>query len=329
MCVALFATVTARADTADEASRLFTEGFALQKAGKYTEACAKFVQSYDLDRKASRPAPGTQLNLGDCAEREGQFHKAYLLFDDAFHEYDRRIKEAQAQLAKDPASADAKRELDRAVAGKRVAREHADALAPKLAKVVVRIAEPGLAGLAVRVGDRAVPAAAEIVDYRDAGPVTITATAPGRKTFTTSTEAVAGKQVVVEVSLGTTGGSDRPDDVPGSGKRKTRIRLAYGLGIGGVVLLGISGSFGLAANSQYDKAAKNCVNIGGKLMCPQSAADDIDKAGTKADVATVLGIGGVLLVGGAAVLYFTAPREVAVVPMASASSAGVSVVGRF
>lgn len=330
--VVLIATV-ARADN-DDASRLFNEGLALQKDGKYTEACAKFTQSYDLDRKASRPAPGTQLNLGDCAERQGQLRKAYLLFDDAAHEYDRRAKTAEALLAKDQNGAEAKRDLDRATAGSRLARERATGLAPKLAKVVVRVAESGVEGLAVRIGDRAVPPSVEIIEYVDAGNLTITATAPGREPFSTSAKAESGRQVVVEIpSLKQIGREalPKPPEVAAPHRQKSRVRLAEGLGAGGLVLIGVSVVVGLAANSQYDAAAKNCTTgTTGGLMCSTHDAAEIDNAGNKADLATYLGIGGGLLAVGAVVVFFTAPKEgIALAPMASTSAAGVTVSGHF
>ncbi|HUS27770.1 MAG TPA: tetratricopeptide repeat protein, partial [Kofleriaceae bacterium] len=43
-----------------EGARLFEEGRALAKDGKYVEACATFEKSLQLD-----PAPGTKLNYGD------------------------------------------------------------------------------------------------------------------------------------------------------------------------------------------------------------------------------------------------------------------------
>jgi hypothetical protein len=87
---------------------------------------------------------------------------------------------------------------------------------------------------------------------------------------------------------------------------------------------------GLGASSQYNDAEKLCTPGSDGLVCPPDAAADIEDAGSKADLATVLGIGGTALVVAGAVLYFTAPREgVAVAPMASATTAGMSISGRF
>src|SRR5512138_2427235 len=129
--------MVAEAAHADDATDRFNEGQALKEAGKLKEACAKFLQSYDLDRKANRPAPGTQLNLADCAEHDGQLRKAYLLYDDSARAYDARAKAAEAAVAKDPNSVDAKRDLERATAGAKFAREHAQTVSLRLGKVVV------------------------------------------------------------------------------------------------------------------------------------------------------------------------------------------------
>ena len=48
-----------------------------------------------------------------------------------------------------------------------------------------------------------------------------------------------------------------------------------------------------------------------------------------ANVGTALGIGGGVLVGAGVVLFLTAPKDVVVTPTATASSGGISVVGRF
>jgi tetratricopeptide (TPR) repeat protein len=324
----LLCSAVALADEA-ESKKLFEEGLALQAANKFPDACAKFQKSYDVDTREGRPAPGTRLNLGDCAEREGQLRKAWLLFDTAAQEYDRRAKAAEGILAKDPNSADGKQALERANAGKRLARERADALSPKLAKVVVRIVEPTIDGYSVRIGDRAVSPAAEIVELLDAGNVQITASAPGREPFTTNAKAESGKQVVVEIPALRVIGGGKPDKSGGVAgvRNKKRVRIAYGLGGGGLVLLGVSTVIGLGAKSKYDDAKAMCPAF---PECPPGPFSDIESAGSRADLATVLGIGGIGLVAAGAVVYFTAPREgVVVTPTASPGGGGVMVRGRF
>jgi hypothetical protein len=317
----------ARADNAGEATKLFEEGRALLEQKKYDEACAKFARSSELDRK-----PGTQLNLGECAERTGQLRRAWLLFDDAAREYERIRKVADARLVEDPSSADAARDIQVASAGARFARERADALSPRLAKVIVRLAGVRAEGLAIRIGDRAVPPATEIIELLDAGTIAIAVTAPGRESYTTTARAESGKQVVVEVpELRITGKVDAsPDPATEPARRKSRVWLALGLGAGGVLALATTAAVGLSARSQYNTAAKQCTRDGDQLVCPPGPHADITSAGRKADIATVAGIAGGLLAAGAVVVYFTAPYErVSVTPLASPSGVGMSVSGRF
>ena len=293
--VALVGVPRARADNAAEATKLFEEGLALQKEGKHADACVRFAKSYELDRQASRPAPGTQLNLGDCAEREGQLRKAWLLFDDAAREYERRGKAAQATLAKDPASADAKRDAERAAAGGKLAHERADA-----------------------------------------GDVAVSVRAPGREPYQTLAKAESGKQVIVDVPALRSLSTKDPvkiethTDAIAGGRDSGRVRVAYVLVGGSAVAVIVGSAFGLKARSKYSDAEKLCNHDGGSLHCPADASADIDSAGKKADISTYSFVGAGLLFAGAAVVYFTAPREhVQIAPTASPSGAGVSLSGRF
>lgn len=297
---------------AAEGARLFEEGRALVKEGKFAEACEKFAQSYQLDR-----APGTQLNLGDCAEREGKLRKAWLLFDDAARAYQKGGREAAAKLAR-----------DRAVA-----------LEPRLATVIVKVAEPGLSGLVLRIGDHGAAPAAQIVEHLEPGAVTITASAPGHKPFTATVTCEVGKQITVELALPPVNGAGEPP--PGGGvpraepahgpRDPSRVRLAFGLGIGGGAAFVVSGILGLSARSTYQDAERDhCTRTGGQLQCDDEGLDAIDSAGTRANIATAVAIGGGALVAAGAILYFTAPREqIQVAPMASETSLGLAVGTRF
>jgi hypothetical protein len=290
-----------------EAKRLFAEARSLVDQGKLVEACELFQKSYDLER-----AGGTMLNLGDCAAREGKFRRAWLLYDAAAHEYDRTQKPAGAKLARDSA----------------------DALASKLATIVVRLAEPRLVGLTVRIGDRATPPAAVITERLDAGPVSIVVNAPGRESFKTTAVAESNHQVVVEVpalTVAAGAGPPAPIDAGAGPRKRGRVYLAAGLAGAGVIGLAVSGVLGLSARSAYNSAhADHCLDLGSGWECSDVGRDKIEDAGKTADVATVLGIGGGLLVVAGAVVFFTAPREtVTVAPITTPSSVGFAVSGRF
>jgi hypothetical protein len=296
-----------------EATRLFDEARALGEQGKLEESCALFQKSYDLERAA-----GTMLNLGDCAAREGKYRRAWLLYDAAAQEYERMQKTASAKFA----------------------REHADALASKLGTIVVRIAEPRLVGLTVRIGDRATPPAAVITERLDAGPVKIVVSAPGRESFKTTAVTESNHQVVVEVpalamaaGVGPSppGGTGAPVDAGAGPRKRSRVYLAAGIAGAGVLGLAVSGVLGLSARSAYNSAhADHCTELGSGWACDDVGRDKIDDAGKSADIATAIGIGGGLLVVAGAVVFFTAPREaVTVAPITTASSVGLALSGRF
>ena len=94
------------------AEALFLEGRKLIDKGQLREACAKFAASQKLS-----PGAGTLLNLGDCYEREGRTAAAWATFREAI---------------------DAARTAGRADREK-MARERAQILEPKLARIQVTI----------------------------------------------------------------------------------------------------------------------------------------------------------------------------------------------
>ena len=107
--------VEARAVTPEDraaADQLFNDGRAAVKTGNYEVGCAKLASSQALD-----PTSGTLLALGDCYELAGRTASAWATFSDAA---------AMAANAKDQA-----REEE--------ATRRADALAPRLSKLVVEL----------------------------------------------------------------------------------------------------------------------------------------------------------------------------------------------
>src|SRR5215475_3725385 len=58
-----------------EAEALFREGRKLMKRQSYAAACDKFEASERLE-----PAIGTELNLADCRQRNGQLASAWAMF---------------------------------------------------------------------------------------------------------------------------------------------------------------------------------------------------------------------------------------------------------
>ena len=282
---------------ATEASAIFERGRELAKVGRFAEACQLFARSYDLD-----PALGTAVNLADCLERQGQLRRAWELFDVVA----RNSQNVQSRA--------------------RLARQRADALAVRLATVVVTMRDPRPAGLAVRIGDREVPPAAEIRDMIEPRDVEVVATAPGRPTFRTVLHAVAGATVSVDIPA-----FAADDEPPATRRRRSRVYLAAGLGAAGAAGLGVSLGLAISAKRTYDGAfPDDCMRSGGGVICNARGTATTDRAGRRADVATGFAIAGGVLAGVAAAVFLTAPREaVGVAPIAGARALGVGIVGRF
>jgi tetratricopeptide (TPR) repeat protein len=299
-----------------EGTRLFEEGRELAKSGKFAEACEAFQKSFAIDR-----APGTSLNYGDCLEKLGQLRKAWQMYDEAAREFD-KLGDARGKFA----------------------HERATAVAPKLGTLTVKVAEPKLPGLIVMIANESLPPQAQMVERYEPGSIEVTASAPGRTAFTSTARTAAGANVIVEIpplaaSDSTTPPATPPDDSkhpppPPVGTRRSpsRVKLAIGLGAGGGGALIVGGILALSARSSYNDAidSLDCTKASRMLFCNQKGADQVNSAGTRANVATAFTIGGGLLAATAVVLFVTAPREpVELRPMASADSVGLRVSGSF
>jgi len=273
-----------------EAGALFVRGRELKSAGRLAEACELFDRSYQLD-----PAPGTGLNLADCFEQRGQLRRAWELFE---------------RLARDPAGGASRVQL---------ARKRADALIAKLATVIVTLRDPIAVGLSIQLGDQALAPAPEIRAVIAPGDVELVATVPGQPAFTAALHAGAGETVSVEVPA------------LGAGRRRLGY-LTGGLATAGAIGLGISLGFAIAAVRANDDAfGRGCAHTPAGVVCTGAEGPRrIHLAGTRADLATGFAIGGAVLVGAAAAVFLTAPREtVRVAPISGDGALGLGMVGRF
>ena len=273
-----------------EAGALFERARQLKAAGHQAEACQLFDRSYQLD-----PAPGTALNVADCLEQQGQLRRAWGLFD---------------QVAGDPHSGAARSQF---------AHRRAEALAAKLATVVVALPDPVPAGLVVRLGGDALPPGRELRALVEPGDVALVATVPGRPAFTATLHAAAGATVAVAVPA-----FDR------AGGRRA-LYLTGGLGAAGVAGLGVSLGFAIAARrSNQDALDHGCAHRPVGLVCTsEDGRRLVHLAGARADLATGFAIGGAVLVGAAATVFWLSRETVRVSPIASRDALGVTVAGRF
>jgi tetratricopeptide (TPR) repeat protein len=312
-----------------KSSKLFEEGRVLAAKENWDAACEKFEQSLALDK-----APGTELNYGDCLEHLGQFRKAWLQYKSAARDFGRDRERAK------------------------YARSRASTVEKQLVQVVLKVADPGLDGLEISIGTTIVSPKDTIEELLEPGDVEITAKAPGHKPFEARASGDAGASVTVEVPADLGDSAAHAPRVTDAAHREAivdriekperrdprRVKIAWITGGVGLVALAVAGGFAYSAKNTYDSAFDGefdlgyCVKKMGSAVCPAPSVgtvgkNRIDSAGTRADIATGLVVGGAVLVGAAAVIYFTAPRktaaEISLAPSASPSGIGLAFSGRF
>lgn len=154
---------------------LFKEARELAANGDYQAACPKFEQSLALESGL-----GTQFNLADCWEHIG------------------RIASAQALFLGAAASAKAAGQTDR----EQVLRDRAAALEPRIARLVIEVADPN-PKLVVKRGDLPLDSDAYgKAKAVDPGSYQIIAKAPGKKTWQKQVEVAPGASIItVEVPV--------------------------------------------------------------------------------------------------------------------------------
>jgi tetratricopeptide (TPR) repeat protein len=282
------------------AEALFEDGRKLIAEGKYAEACPKFAESERLDS-----SPSTLLNLANCWEKLGRTATAWATY----------------RQAESVASA-AKRQDYTATA-----QRHATALASKLARLTINVQQP-IAGMQLK-RDGTVIALAEwgAAIPIDSGLHSVDASAAGYREWSTRVDvAQDGAQIVITVpplealpadapqpaSPTTNQPASAPLAAPppvqaehtstGSVQRTVGVVVAAA----GVVGLGISGAYAVAANNKKQGTLKDCPNNVCQSPAALSQRNDALWAGDAASVA--FGIGAAALVAGV-VVWITAPSS--------------------
>ena len=299
-CAALFAAASARADPA-AAEALFEEGVQLSERGQLIAACQKFEASESLD-----VAVGTLLRLADCYERTGRLASAWSRFREA------------ASLAQTQAMPDRER----------IASVRADALAPRMARLTLRVSGKSPVGMVVELDRLSVPKASWGSALPvDAGQLSIVASAPGYVPFRREVSLVDGARVEVTLppleedaaasatlvptklrripadtaappaSIGKTRTVDR-----GYAARVTGATLAVWGGLG----LATGGVLTILAARRNDNSRDYCAE--NQRFCSARGVQLRQEAQRLADAATVsVAVGGGLLAAGL-VVYWAAPR---------------------
>jgi hypothetical protein len=229
------------------------------------------------------------LNLGLCNEKLNKYKTALYWF-----------RKAQARAAETNLP-------DYETAAK----QHTVDLAGKVATIKIAFAGAAPEGTKVKIDNQEVAPADYLSAEVDSGAHTLVAGAPGHKIFTRefTVEGRGGETITVDLVQG-----DNSVVVDrGAGRRKAAIITAS---FGGALLLG---SLGVSyyASKKYEKCALNGDLHQEYASCPykmpseaQKATDYANKYQRMAQVwGTSLFVAGVVTVGVAAYLYFTAPEK--------------------
>lgn len=285
----------AHAQDARAASVLaYDQAEALMAQGKVSEACPRYAESHKLD-----PQLGTLLHLADCLERNGQTASAWATFRDAAEIADKKG---------DPR--------------KQVAEQRIQTLIPRLSRLQINVP----AGLELHVERDSIVVGSALLSApvpTDPGPHTITASAPGRQTWTGTAVVKADGSITVitipelakevpsspESSVTpTVPTSTKPADTPETSKPGFVAQHwpALTAGAVGVVGVAVGSVFGLKSMSKKDEADQHCDGAKCRDTEGVNLRNDAYAAG---NISTIgFAIGGVGLAAGA-VLWFVLPAS--------------------
>jgi hypothetical protein len=292
LCGARRAHAEPSADDKALATILFQEGRTLMTGGRIPEACQKLQESQRLD-----PGGGTILNLALCHEQEGRLARSWSEFKEA-------VVVARRDGRRD-------REVEAA--------NHVSALEPRLSRLTVVVpAGTQVEGLLIERDGRELGRGAWSTAIPvDGGEHVVRATALGREPFTTTI--VIGKEsdartieipvLATPVVVVTPPRVSAPVGAPVPMTASARAARLRWVGIGsagaGVVVFGMAGYMLAQALSAKDASNADCSRDG----CGNTGLQRRSDAVSRGNLATFLGIGGAVLVGAGATLYYLGRRS--------------------
>jgi hypothetical protein len=308
---------TARADKITDAEDLFRRAKALMAQHKHDEACPLLSESYRLD-----PGVGTLLNLALCHERIGKTASAWGEF---------RSVEQQARATTPPNETRA-----------RFARDHAEKLEKRLSRVKITVptearvpglvvkvdgeakGEPLWAGVPVDPGTRVVEATAT-----NKQPVTLKVKVDDEGVLQNVTIPVLADVPVVApiVPASSAGAMEAVEEYASNRARRT---TGYVIGGIGVATFAVGVVFGVAAivNSNEAKKCSPCTRGSSDAAASDQATDRSLVFANISNVTIPLGLVG-SAVGAYLVLSAGPGHKVAIAPLTTRSSAGLSMSGAW
>jgi hypothetical protein len=307
-----FAQDPANVQRADD---LFRQAKALTDAGTYEGACPMLEESRRLD-----PALGTEFNLADCYEHTHREPEAYLLFS---------VVATEAHVAgKD--------------VRERESRARMKALEPRIARVHIVRSTGAAAHLRLDGGELRAGSEEAVTSP---GRHVIDAAADGREPWHQDLVALAGKVVEVHVpelrplaAAATaspppaavvspppaTPAVTPPIERAGLGAGRTAALLIGGVGIVGV---GVGAVAGVLSISAHGNASGHCPHP--STCGDRQAASDWTTATTDGTISTAGFVAGVVLLGGAGVLWLATGHAESPTPVAFCGRNGCGVGGTF
>ena len=264
-----------------QAEKLFDEAKALLESNRTSEACARFAESQKLD-----PQIGTVLNLALCNEQIGKNASAWAQFNEVIGLATRAGQTKRADLAN----------------------KHAMALEGSLARVKLDLSRAPRDVVLLLDGEPLDVAVARATPVPvDPGSHAIGASAPNRAPITVTFEVRKGSSdatVFIPALAGTSALAERdtpPTAASSSAPWKTVGYVTGGVGAGALVFGLVAGGIALG---KKDTAESDCAGFACKTTAGFEANES---AHTWATVSTVSVVGGVVLLGAAAVLILLAP----------------------
>jgi hypothetical protein len=293
---------TARADDIKSADEKFEAARKLETQGDHAGACKLFSESLALNPNAI----GTILNVGLCAEHEGRIATAVRYFSDA------RDRAREQNLAPQLAAAE----------------DHLEKLTPRAPHLAIAFSESYSDGKLL-VANKIVSVVSASDILVDPGQVSIVMSAPGRVPYSTTIELAEGQHKALAIpQLGYPVTSCTACRLVG----KSLVGVGAAAFVTGVIL-------GWKSHSDWNRDVAKCTANGtGTYVCSQDDFNKVNSDLSLGNAGTIIGIaGGVLLVGGAALWYFTPERHdeasagahVSFVPVVTPDQAGLAAVGRF
>jgi hypothetical protein len=290
--------------TADRAAAqaLFDEGRELMEQGRSADACPRFEESDRLE-----PALGTRFHLANCYEELGKLASAHALY---------------LQVASEAATRNQ-------AARERVARERAQAVEPRLARLTIEVPFSPSPALRVERDGTLVGAAQWGLPVPvDPGVHHLNASAPGREPWAADVE-IPGEPGVTRVNVPPLAEHRQPFFAPLS--RKLGL-AALGVGAGTIGLGSVFAVQAISKKNASDRAGcseRDCQNARGLSLRREAL-----RAGDRATWAMGLGLVGL---GAAAALFWIWPtpedgddtNELELSPVANLSSASLRLNGRF